>query len=197
MKTLIVADDLTGALDSAVTFAGMGLRCTVARRPADIPAAMATAPDVLAVSTASREGSPEAATGAVSHVFDAIGDRSMLVFKKVDSRLKGHCAAELGMVAARTGIGRAVVSPAIPAQGRATQSGQLSGAGVASPIDVAAIFAGSRREGRGSRRGDRRRPRPRGHGCDVRESGAPRRSRRFRGGACPASAPWRTARPGR
>ena len=141
MKTLIVADDLTGALDSAVTFAGVGLRCTVARRPADIPAAMATAPDVLAVSTASREGSPEAATCAVSHVFDAIGDRPKLVFKKVDSRLKGHCAAELGMVAARTGIGRAVVTPAIPAQGRATQGGQLSGAGVASPIDVAAIFA--------------------------------------------------------
>ena len=197
MKTLIVADDLTGALDSAVTFAGVGLRCTVARRPADIPAAMATAPDVLAVSTASREGSPEAATCAVSHVFDAIGDRPKLVFKKVDSRLKGHCAAELGMVAARTGIERAVVTPAIPAQGRATQGGQLSGAGVASPIDVAAIFAGAGVRDRGSRRGDRRRPRPRRHGCDVRGSGAPRRSRRSCGGACPASAPWRTARPGR
>jgi len=143
MKTLIVADDLTGALDSAVTFAGVGLRCRVARRPADIPAAMATAPDVLAVSTASREGSPEAATGAVGRVFDAIGDRQILVFKKVDSRLKGHCAAELGMVSARTRIGRAVVAPAIPAQGRATQGGQLSGAGVAAPIDVAAIFAGA------------------------------------------------------
>jgi len=81
MKTLIVADDLTGALDSAVTFAGMGLRCTVARRPADIPAAMATAPDVLSVSTASREGSPEAATGAVSHVFDAIGDPKRPTFR--------------------------------------------------------------------------------------------------------------------
>jgi|UPI0007C5D05C uncharacterized protein YgbK (DUF1537 family) len=143
MKTLIVADDLTGALDSAVTFAGTGLRSTVARRPADIPAAMTTAPDVLAVSTASREGSPETATRAVGHVFDAIGHRPMLVFKKVDSRLKGHCAAELGMVAARTGIERAVVTPAIPVQGRVTQGGQLSGAGVASPIDVAANFAGA------------------------------------------------------
>jgi D-threonate/D-erythronate kinase len=143
MKTLIVADDLTGALDSAVTFAGMGLRCTVARRPAAIPAAMATAPDVLAVSTASREGSAETATRSVSQVFDAIGDRPMLIFKKVDSRLKGHCGVELGMVAARTGIKRAVVTPAIPAQGRATQGGRLSGAGVASPIDVAAIFAGA------------------------------------------------------
>lgn len=143
MKTLIVADDLTGALDSAVTFAGVGLRCTVARRPADIPDAMATAPDVLAVSTASREGSVEAATHSVTQVFDAIGDRSLLVFKKVDSRLKGHCGAELGMVAARTGIERAVVTPAIPAQGRVTEDGQLSGAGVSSPITVAAMFSGA------------------------------------------------------
>jgi uncharacterized protein YgbK (DUF1537 family) len=143
MKTLIVADDLTGALDSAVTFAGVGLRCTVARRPADIPDAMATAPDVLAVSTASREGTTDAATHSVAKVFDAIGDRSMLVFKKVDSRLKGHCSAELGMVAARTGINRAVVAPAIPAQGRVIQNGFLSGAGVASPVAAAAMFAGA------------------------------------------------------
>ena len=81
----------------------MGLRLMVARRPAAIPAAMATAPDVLAVSTASREGSAETATRSVSQVFDAIGDRPMLIFKKVDSRLKGHCGVELGMVAARTG----------------------------------------------------------------------------------------------
>jgi uncharacterized protein YgbK (DUF1537 family) len=143
MKTLIVADDLTGALDSAVTFAGVGLRSTVARRPADIPDAVAAAPDVLAVSTASREGSSEAATHSVAKVFDAIGNRSMLVFKKVDSRLKGHCAAELSMVAARTGIENAVVAPAIPAQGRVTQNGQLSGSGVSSPITVAAMFSGA------------------------------------------------------
>jgi uncharacterized protein YgbK (DUF1537 family) len=104
---------------------------------------MATAPDVLAVSTASREGTTDAATHSVAKVFDAIGDRSMLVFKKVDSRLKGHCAAELGMVAARTGINRAVIAPAIPAQGRIIQNGFLSGAGVASPVAAAAMFAGA------------------------------------------------------
>jgi D-threonate/D-erythronate kinase len=143
MEILIVADDLTGALDSAVTLAGVGLRCTVARRPTDIAAAIATAPDVLAVSTASREASVESAIDSVGQVFDAVSGRSVLVFKKVDSRLKGHCGAELGVVAARTGITRAVVTPAIPAQGRATDGGRVMGAGVASPIAVAAMFAGS------------------------------------------------------
>ena len=143
MKTLIVADDLTGALDSAVTFAGCGLRCTVARRPADIPAAMADRAGRARVSTASREGSPEAATGAVSGVFDAVGDRPSWSSRRSIPGSRVMCAAEVGMVAARTGIERAVVSPAIPAQGRATEGGRLSGAGVASPIDVAAIFAGA------------------------------------------------------
>ena len=34
MRVLIIADDLTGALDSAVTLTRAGLRCVVARRPA-------------------------------------------------------------------------------------------------------------------------------------------------------------------
>ena len=36
MRLLIVADDLTGALDSAATLASASLRCLVARRPHDI-----------------------------------------------------------------------------------------------------------------------------------------------------------------
>ena len=65
MRVLIIADDLTGALDSAVTLTGAGLRCVVARRPADVAAALAEEPDVLSISTASREGSAAEARAAV------------------------------------------------------------------------------------------------------------------------------------
>ena len=41
MRVLIIADDLTGALDSAVTLTGTGLRCVVARRPSDVAAVLA------------------------------------------------------------------------------------------------------------------------------------------------------------
>jgi uncharacterized protein YgbK (DUF1537 family) len=144
MQVLIIADDLTGALDSAVTLAALGLSCRVARRPSDAAAAAAACPDVLAVSTASREGSAATARAAVNAVFDALAGLSPgIVFKKIDSRLKGHPAAELGIVAERTGTARAMVSPAIPAQGRIIEAGRLSGAGVAAPIDVAAALAGS------------------------------------------------------
>lgn len=143
MQVLIIADDLTGALDSAVTLAGIGLRCVVARRPQDVAAAMRRQPDVLAVSTASREGDPAAARAAVAAAMDAVGRPPEIVFKKVDLRLKGHVAGETAVLADRVGRRRALFAPAIPAQGRTVAGGWLTGAGVAAPIDVANAIAAS------------------------------------------------------
>ena len=143
MRVLIIADDLTGALDSAVALTGAAQRCVVARRPGDVPAALAERPDVLSVSTASREGSAAAARAAVVAALDAVGVLPEIVFKKVDSRLKGHVASEVAVLGARAGRARALVAPAIPAQGRNVVDGQLAGAGVATPIDVAAVLAAS------------------------------------------------------
>jgi uncharacterized protein YgbK (DUF1537 family) len=98
MHVLIIADDLTGALDSAVALTGAAHRCVVARRPSDVPAALAERPDVLSVSTASREGSATAARAAVMAAVDAVGVMPKLVFKKVDSRLKGHVAGEVAIL---------------------------------------------------------------------------------------------------
>ena len=142
MRVLIIADDLTGALDSAVTFTGAGLRCVVARRPGDVASALGRRPDVLSVSTASREGNAAAARDAVGAALDAVGDLPEIVLKKVDSRLKGHVAAEVAVVAERSGRRRVLVAPAIPAQGRTVTNGRLAGTGVAAPIDVAAAVAG-------------------------------------------------------
>jgi uncharacterized protein YgbK (DUF1537 family) len=143
MRVLIVADDLTGALDSAVALTGAGLRCVVARRPGDVAAALALRPDVLGISTASREGSVAAARAAVAAALDAVGELPEIVFKKVDSRLKGHVAAEVAVLAERAGRRCALVAPAIPGQGRIVADGRLSGTGVAAPIDVAAALAAS------------------------------------------------------
>lgn len=143
MRVLIIADDLTGALDSAVTLTGAGLRCVVARRPDDVAAALRRWPDVLAVSTASREGSAQAARAAVAAALQAAGRVPEIVFKKVDSRLKGHVGAELATLAAWAGRRRALVAPAIPAQGRTVSGGCLIGSGVAAPIAVANAVAGS------------------------------------------------------
>ena len=58
---------------------------------------------MLSVSTASREGSAAAARAAVAAALDAVGALPEIVFKKVDFRLKGHVAAEVAVVAARSG----------------------------------------------------------------------------------------------
>ena len=56
---------------------------------------------------------------------------------------KAMWRSEVAVLAARAGRARALVAPAIPAQGRSVASGRLSGAGVAAPIDVAAVLAAS------------------------------------------------------
>lgn len=138
MQVLIVADDLTGALDSAVAFAAPGRHVAVARRPGDVPAALALAPDVLAVSTASREGTAAAAREAIAATVAAIaGPLPAMLLKKVDSRLKGHVADEVAALAALASRSGALVAPAIPALGRVVAHGCVTGAGVERPIPVA------------------------------------------------------------
>ena len=104
MRALIIADDLTGALDSAVTLTGAGLRCVVARRPRMCRAALALDPDVLGVSTASREGSAAAARAAVAPAVDAVGRCPRSCSRRWNSRLKGHVVDEVAVVAERAGL---------------------------------------------------------------------------------------------
>lgn len=140
-RTLILADDLTGALDSAVGFARPGVRVIVARNPGAVPYVLEADPDVLAINTASRELPEDRATSrvgkALSHL--ELSDYSV-VMKKVDSRLKGNIAAETGELMRRLGARRCVASPAIPSMGRHVRNGALEGAGVAAPIPLAGCF---------------------------------------------------------
>lgn len=91
---VILADDLTGALDSAAPFAGRGLRTEVALALDSVDAALADAPDILVVNVKSREVSADEARKATSDVLKHIPE-SARIFKKVDSRLKGNIEAEL------------------------------------------------------------------------------------------------------
>lgn len=142
MRLLIIADDLTGALDSAAPFASTGLRTFVALRPTDLDSAIATQADVIAVSTASREGSQNAARSAVADAMAAVAAADCMVFKKVDSRLKGHVAAEVSVVARQLDARRVVICPAIPEQGRFVRGGVVVGRGVAEPFSVSAVLGG-------------------------------------------------------
>ncbi|MDO5371458.1 four-carbon acid sugar kinase family protein [Paracoccus sp. (in: a-proteobacteria)] len=134
-RLAVIGDDLTGTLDAAAPFAARGASVQVALNPSALQAALAAAPEVVAVSTDSREIAPEAAQAAVRAVVRALPPGTP-VFKKIDSRLKGHVAAELSALEFR----RMLVAPAIPDFGRIVTGGALQGFGVDTPIDVAAVL---------------------------------------------------------
>ncbi|HET7036774.1 MAG TPA: four-carbon acid sugar kinase family protein [Thermomicrobiaceae bacterium] len=114
----IVADDLTGAADSAAPFALAGYATYVALDQQRLPQA-----DVLALSTGSRHLPAERAYDVVRQAVSGLPERKWL-YKKIDSTLRGQPAAELAALMAAGERTRALVAPAFPAQQRTTVAGR-------------------------------------------------------------------------
>jgi uncharacterized protein YgbK (DUF1537 family) len=117
LDALVVADDLTGAMDTGHEFAARGHPTTVAVgaggvRPED---------GVLVVNTDSRYLPAGEARSAVERVVRTAPAR--VVYKKVDSTLRGNLTAEIDGALDATGADCALVAPAFPAGGRLTACG--------------------------------------------------------------------------
>ena len=121
---VIFADDLTGANDTGVQFARAGLRTRVGFT-GDHPRLLASA-EVMVVDTDSRA---LAAADAYRTVFAAaqafVGMRVPVLYKKIDSTLRGPIGAELDAVLDAYGLERAIVCPAYPANCRTLLHGEL------------------------------------------------------------------------
>lgn len=128
----IVADDLTGALDAAAPFASRGLHTEIALTIKAIPQALREQPQVISINVASRELDIAGAREATAAAFAQLPPGALL-FKKVDSRLKGHIEAELDVTPFRS----ALMAPAIPDFGRIVKAGHVQGFGVDVPISIA------------------------------------------------------------
>lgn len=143
LRVAIIADDLTGALDTSVPFVAQGLKVVVAASLDGLTDAVAEAPEVLALNTASRQMRPAEAREAGSRAAEAIKALSPeIVFKKIDSRLKGNIVPETQALAAAFAPFRIVVAPAVPDQGRFTSKGMAVGTGIERPLSIADAFAG-------------------------------------------------------
>ncbi|MDB5531015.1 MAG: hypothetical protein JWR51_4118 [Devosia sp.] len=146
LRLAIIADDLTGALDTATPFVAAGLRAAVAITLDGIAAALATGADIVAVNTASRALPALEATARVAQAATALNAANPpIILKKIDSRLKGNPGVEAHAIADMTGRTSLVVAPAVPDQQRLTQNGQVTGRGVDKPIDIGALFAHNHR----------------------------------------------------
>jgi uncharacterized protein YgbK (DUF1537 family) len=119
----ILADDLTGACDSGAPFAARGLVTIVLLPEAPDPA---TAPDVLVLDTETRGRPPAEARGAVRDAAARlVAGQPRLLYKKVDSTLRGPVGDELAGALDGAGLERVLLAPAFPGQRRTVIDGLL------------------------------------------------------------------------
>ena len=112
----ILADDLTGALDTAAAFCG------------DVPVFIDTPPDVnspyrrATVSVVATPTRDVPAETLPTHLAPTLNwfTAGTLAYKKVDSLLRGNTFAEIAWLQTHGGFAGTIFAPAFPAQGRIT-----------------------------------------------------------------------------
>jgi uncharacterized protein YgbK (DUF1537 family) len=113
----LLADDLTGALDSAAEFVALTGPVRTFWHGA-IPAEL---PDNAALDSGTRELDAGSAAGIVRRLVPYIAGGD-IAFKKIDSLLRGHTIAELA--ACMNSWRYCALAPAFPYQGRVTKGGR-------------------------------------------------------------------------
>lgn len=144
---LIIADDLTGAADCGVVCTRKGLDAVVLLTPD----AQAECTDVLAIDANTRSMQAEAAGIQTARLLATFADSTdTLVFKKIDSTLRGHfgveLAASLSMRREKASRSVVVLAPAFPAMGRTTVDGYQLLWG--QPLEETELWRGENRTGR-------------------------------------------------
>ena len=140
VRLAIVADDLTGALDTSVPFVAAGWETDVAADWRSGEAMLGGRAEIVAINTASRHLPPQEAADRMRLIAGWLrASRPALVMKKIDSRLKGPIGAEIEALASGLGLESVVLAPAIPDQGRFTRDGCVVGTGLATPLPIAAV----------------------------------------------------------
>ncbi len=121
----IIADDLTGAMDTGVQFAKRGLR-TVVSLSDRFAEGVADGADVIVLNTNSRPDEAALAREKVlacGRYVRGLGVRR--VYKKIDSTLRGNVGPELDALMDAWGVETAILTPAFPAVGRTVVGGLL------------------------------------------------------------------------
>jgi uncharacterized protein YgbK (DUF1537 family) len=97
---------------------------------------------VIAVDLNSRVRPERTARGVARRAFSSRAARSAaILFKKIDSTLKGHIAAELSAIRRSLGDRPVLFAPAFPGQGRTTRNARLVLNGKSSSADLRALLA--------------------------------------------------------
>lgn len=123
MKVAIIADDLTGANDTGVQFAKKGLRTSVLMHKG---AKISSELDVLITDTDSRSQSKTEAYESVYAAASIIeSDSFEIIYKKVDSTMRGNIGSELDAVYDVFQPDILVLAPGYPKNSRIVKDGKL------------------------------------------------------------------------
>ena len=121
---VIFADDLTGANDTGVQFARLGLRTRVCFGA--LQEQVRDASEVVVIDTDTRNCDAALAYSRVFTVAHSLAQRNLpVIYKKVDSTLRGALGAELNAVIDAYATQLVVLSPAFPANQRTLLNGVL------------------------------------------------------------------------
>ena len=123
MRIGIIADDYTGSADTGVQFAKKGLKTTIVQEQSRIRDAF-TRSSVVVVDTESRSDSPEIAYEKVmSATVELQKTRCDLIYKKIDSTLRGNVGIELDAMLDTQENSTVLICPAYPKAGRISIGG--------------------------------------------------------------------------
>lgn len=126
----IVADDFSGACDVGVQFKKHGLGTTVLRRTERLHILKGIS-EVVVIDTETRNVAPQTAYKKVKDAVGALKKADVaLIFKKIDSTLRGNLGAEIDALMDEQDLEAVIVAPAFPAQGRTTLGGRMYVAGL-------------------------------------------------------------------
>lgn len=124
IRLLLVADDFTGALDSSIFFASKGVSTVVEFSPDFSWEDLTPDAEILAVNSASRHMPAQQAAAYVRRIVSEAKRRNVgIIFKKVDSALRGNPGSELAAVLDAPDRQQLFLLPAYPTGGRITRHG--------------------------------------------------------------------------
>lgn len=126
LSVAIVADDLTGALDTAAPFASHGLDTWLTLPPDLVSRGIDAGAEVVALTTESRHLAADQAANRVEATLHGLAVlQPAIVFKKIDSILRGNVGAEVAAALRTTGRRHAIIAPAVPSQNRTMRGGTV------------------------------------------------------------------------
>jgi uncharacterized protein YgbK (DUF1537 family) len=142
---LIIADDLTGANDTAVQFVKHGFSALVITSPQLPESFDHAAYDVLSFNTDTRETDERTARSTVRGLIRRLKAAKVEgpYYKKIDSVLRGNPGSELSAVMDELAIPFAIVAPSFPANRSTLEHGMLRSGAQNTIIDAVKAFSGT------------------------------------------------------